>query len=293
MKPFYVYALLDPRKENKIFYIGKGTWQESVKFKNRYYRHLRLADEGKKGPLYTKIRKIIRLGFRVGFLVLSQWEQETDAFAEEKRMIAEIGIMNLTNQTEGGEGPCHSEESKKRMSLAQTGRITSEATKRKISIANKGKIKSEEVCKEISERMKGHKPTIETREKLRQAGFGNKRALGYHHTEEARRKIADANKGKILSEETKKRIAAGERGKFPTMLGKHHTEEAKRKMSKAKKGRKMSLEQRGKLSITLTGRAFSPEHCKHLSEAVKLIWQRRHLEQAREKLLVVLQQIAA
>lgn len=71
---------------------------------------------------------------------------------------------------------------------------------------------------------------------------------GHKHTEEAKRKISDANKGRRSrlgckhSEETKRRISVTKKGK----PGHRHTEEAKRKISKANRGRRRSKEARQK-----------------------------------------------
>ena len=99
-------------------------------------------------------------------------------------------------------GKHHSEETKRKMSIAAKGRTLSEATKRKISAANKGE---------------------------------NNVMFGKHHSEETKRKISDAKKGKILSEETKRKISEGSKGN-KNMFGKHHSEETKRKIRNSSKG---------------------------------------------------------
>jgi len=147
MGRFCVYALLDPRQGNKIFYIGKGTWRDGKTFKERYYEHIAFAKNNGEGPTYNKIRKIVRLGFKVGFVVLSQWKQEDDAYSEERRIITEIGLSNLTNQTEGGWG-CHGHE-------------MSAETKQKISIANQGRKQSPEHLRALSLVRKGRKKNVE------------------------------------------------------------------------------------------------------------------------------------
>lgn len=60
---------------------------------------------------------------------------------------------------------------------------------------------------------------------------------GHHkpHSEETKLKISQKNKGRILSEETKKRI--GEASRSRTYIGHPHSEETKRKMSKTRKGK--------------------------------------------------------
>lgn len=66
--------------------------------------------------------------------------------------------------------------------------------------------------------------------------------LGYHHTEDAKRKISKANKismkGRHISEEAKKKMSFAKKGKPSPMLGKHHSEETKKKISLSKQGTK-------------------------------------------------------
>ena len=78
----------------------------------------------------------------------------------------------------------------------------------------------------------------------------NNPMYGKHHSDEAKKKLREANKGKKLSEETRKKmseakknmseetrrkIAEAHKGRQP-MLGKHHSEEAKNKIAEAHKG---------------------------------------------------------
>lgn len=79
----------------------------------------------------------------------------------------------------------------------------------------------------------------------------------YHHTEESKRKLSEAKKGKPtwnkygkLSEEWKRKI--GEANKR-AMKGKHLSEETKSKISKANKGKKRSEETKSKISEAKKG----------------------------------------
>lgn len=55
------------------------------------------------------------------------------------------------------------------------------------------------------------------------------------YSEETRRKMSEAKKGKPLSEETKRKMSKVRKGEKNPNFGKHHSEESKRKMSEALK----------------------------------------------------------
>jgi group I intron endonuclease len=92
------------------------------------------------------------------------------------------------------------------------------------------------------------KPKIlseETKRKISKANKGKKRTP---HTEEHKRKISEAMKGEKLSEEHKRRISETKKGKPSGMKGKIMTEEHKRKISEAHKGKSFSEETKRKMS---------------------------------------------
>ena len=72
-----------------------------------------------------------------------------------------------------------------------------------------------------------------------------------------------------LTEEQKKKISEANKGKTPWNKGKHHSEETKRKISEAQKGKKLpprSEEYRKKMSKSKLGIKFSNEHLDNLIE---------------------------
>lgn len=83
-----------------------------------------------------------------------------------------------------------------------------------------------------------------------------------HHSEEAKRKISEAGKGRHPSEETKKKLSEARKGYIVS-------EETKKKLSDFNKGKHLSEETRKKLSEAGKGRKFSEETKKKLSEAKK------------------------
>ena len=82
-------------------------------------------------------------------------------------------------------------------------------------------------------------------------------SLGRKHTEEARRKIGEGQKGKKISKEHKRQITEALTGR---KRGKC-SEEARRKISEAKKGRKLS-----------------EEHKQNIGEAQKRRWRKKKLK---------------
>ena len=104
--------------------------------------------------------------------------------------------------------------------------------------------------------MSGHKPSLETRELLRQ------KKLGHIVTDETRKKIREKKIGFKVSEETKEKIRkAGYKRK--------HTEEVKLKISLGNKGKKYSQEAKDKISKANKGKVRTEEFKKYLSEKSK------------------------
>lgn len=146
-----VYVHMKPETRD-IFYVGIGS---SIQ---RAYRN-----EGRNSHwtrVFKKYGKVVD--------IISDSLSLESAKQMEKFLIASIGIDNLCNQTLGGEGAF--------------GLKHSEETKRKISIGNTGKVVSEQTRAKISAKSKGH-PNY-----------------NLSHTEEAKAKMSAAFKGKKRSE---------------------------------------------------------------------------------------------
>ena len=97
------------------------------------------------------------------------------------------------------------------------GKLHSNETKAKMSVASKGKPKTKEHAANISVGLKGKsKGPMSEEQKLKRSAKLKGRVspnLGntgnYKHSDEAKQKIIESNKKRIVSEETKARIAAG------------------------------------------------------------------------------------
>lgn len=94
-----------------------------------------------------------------------------------------------------------------------------------------------------------------TRYKSNDKRFGfNSRLAGLRYSEETRRKIGEANRGKKHSEETKRKMSEDRRGKPQMKLrGQKKSEEHKQKLREANIGKKASEETRRKMSKSQLG----------------------------------------
>lgn len=152
--------------------------------------------------------------------------------------------------------PTVTEETKKKMSEAQKGKVLSEETRKKISQARTGK-------------HYGYVVSEETRKKLSEA---NKNI-----SEETRQRMSESAKTRVMSEETKKKLSEStkrlwDEGYKPRVL----SAETRKKMSEAQIGKTHSEETKQTLSEIGTGRIMSEETRKKMSEAQ----QRRRLREA-------------
>ena len=130
-------------------------------------------------------------------------------------------------------GKHRSEDVKKKMSKAHTGKILSEEHKKKMSTAVTG-IKNPFFGKRHSEenlkKMRGRKVSEESKKKMSKAHTG--KILSEEHS----RKISLANTGKKRTEDVKKKMREGKMGKKNPFFGKHHSEETKKIISEAGTG---------------------------------------------------------
>jgi len=113
----------------------------------------------------------------------------------------------------------------------------------------------------------GSKSSEETKKKISESHKGcvtwNK---GKYLSETTKRKMSEVKKGKHLSEETKRRMSECKKGN-KNWLKRVFTEETKRKISESKKGKINSKEHRKKISEALKGRRLSESTKQKMSEA--------------------------
>ena len=195
-KKFYVYRL--KTDDNKIIYIGKGSG-------DRMLKHIQIANgnslnKQKNPKLYNKILSTINMGGYIIPEIIFENEDEKKCLEKEIAIIKEIGLENLCNLTEGGEGT--------------SGYQPSEETKEKMSKAKKKYWETQT-------------PTYEEKSKRREKILNNKNVQlfkkghngffkGKKLSEETKKKMSDAKKGKIkgpISEKRRQSIIDGIKNK--------------------------------------------------------------------------------
>ena len=161
-------------------------------------------------------------------------------------------------------GKNHTPETRKKMSEDKKGKVT----------WMKGRKHSEETIQRMKDYWKG---------KL--SGIDNP-MYGKKHTEEAKLKMSEKGKDRVVSAEHRQKISESMKGKHSGVnnpfYGKHHSEKTKRerrlwrpstetrkKMSEASKGRVVSAETRRKLSEANKGKEISEETRRKISETLK------------------------
>lgn len=200
---FYVYELRD--QNGKPFYVGKGS-------NSRMHAHEKRAARGIVSPVCAKIRKLWRLGGAVRCVVVYTAPDEQAAFAEERRLIAYYGRANLTNQTDGGDGPSNpSQRVRLLISAARRGRVASEATRNRQRLAKLGTKQSAETKAKISATQRGAKhPWAAQSGANLGSGFA-----GHKWSAEHRAKFLAKRCGHSVSAETRAKISKSKKGQIP------------------------------------------------------------------------------
>lgn len=132
---FYVYCLVHP-KTNKIFYVGMGSGK-------RMYTHVQKVKKNippnNNWQLFRAIKHILKENLNVEYKVLASNLTHSNALKLETDTINNIGLNNLCNLNYGGTGRLpgykHSTETRKKIAIANTGKVKSEETKKLIGIS--------------------------------------------------------------------------------------------------------------------------------------------------------------
>lgn len=128
-----------------------------------------------------------------------------------------------------------------------------------------------QLAKLNSDLFTGRTYSEETHEKMRKAAIGNKRRKGTKTSEIGLQHMREAAKLKgPMTEETKKKIGDGNRGKTVS-------EESRKKISEARKGIKFSEEHKEKLSEWQKGKPKPSSTYKHTHEQGQKAWETRRL----------------
>lgn len=195
---YYVYAYI--RRDGTPYYIGKGMGR-------------RAWTKGKK--------EAIKAPDSMNIIICSSNLTEIGAFAIERRLIRwygrkDIGTGILRNMTDGGEGcsgrPCL-EKTKQKISCFNKGKRLSDETKQKMSFSRKGK----------ESPMKGRKHSDDTKRKISLAHSGTKKSWvkPKSPSAETRKKMSDANKGRVFSKEHIQALSISHKGQIPWNKGKN------------------------------------------------------------------------
>ena len=200
---FYVYELRD--ESGRPFYVGKGSGR-------RMWQHEINARAGRRSHLCAKLRKMQARGQQVKRVMVFLSPNEAEAFAEEKRLIAYYGRENLTNQTDGGEGPSNpTAETRAKIAASRRGVIASEATRNRQRLAHLGKHHTEATKARISARQRG---TVKPWAKESRSNLGNG-FKGRKWSAAQRAKFSVTRAGHPVSASTRKKISEAKKGSIP------------------------------------------------------------------------------
>lgn len=252
MKLCGIYLITHPETGRK--YVG-----QSVNVHSRWGNHSR-------GTKATKLGcAILHYGWAAFTTEILEFCSRESLNEAEQRWVKTLNCVSPFgfNLTTGGSLQCeYSDETKAKISKANSRRVVSDATKQKMSARiitkeTRLKLSAAHTGKTISET---HRKALLTASRLH-AHINIPRLAelnrGSKRTPEQIARITAVHIGAKRSPETKAKISAALKGK---LLGKSHTEEHKAKVSAALMGHKHSAETRAKIGEAAKGRKQSAEH---------------------------------
>lgn len=137
--------------------------------------------------------------------------------------------------------------------------------------------------KKGNKNMLGKKHTEETKLKMSLSSMGNTYNIGRKHSKETILKMCKSQKGRIVSEETRRKLSAIQKGRPSPTKGKVMSDEAKKRLSKINTGKKHSPETLKKMSESMSLVKRTDEWKENISKA-KLISSYRHSEETKNKI---------
>jgi len=224
---------------------------------NRYYYGVRFRKKCHPNDLWTKyftsskkvkglIRKYGKKSFQ--FEIRKIFKTAEQAKVWEHKVLKRLKVVykdNFLNQSDNKQMNNGSKETRKKISLANTGKKRSEETIRKMRIISSGKNNpmygrkhSKKTKQKLSKLNKGKKLSEETKEKLRFYSGKNHYMYGKKLSEETKEKIRLGNLGKKHTEEMIKYLSKINKGKNNHMYGRKHSKKTREKMRFAWEGRR-------------------------------------------------------
>ena len=178
---YYTYMLLDPRKDNEPFYVGKGLGSRAKGHLTMSYYHNPFCE--------NVIQSIRKKGLEPEIVKCKINISEEMAFKWEVEMIKKFGRRDnetgcLTNLTDGGEGgPSLKGKTYEQIMGIEKAKIRKKETSERMTgntygRAGKGKPKPEKVKEKMSIAAKGKSKSKEHRASMSVAQRGNKNAVG-------------------------------------------------------------------------------------------------------------------
>ena len=260
----FIYALLDPRMDDAVRYVGK-----TINLRNRLNRHraeARQLDNYKARWLRGLLSDGLFPGVRVLEVVSSdEWQEAECRWINHYR---DLGAA-LTNTTDGGRGG-HGMTAEVKAKISAGVRATARwrgpmSTEEKAALSvrlknsplRRGLSNSPEANEKNRLAHLGKKPTDETRAKMSAARMG--RPL----SDRQREALRSANIGRLVSTETRAKHSANAKAQGPP------SPETRAKMSASHKGVPMPPGTGEKISAALKGRVISAETRAKISQSVK------------------------